>query len=207
MQTTEGSQTEEKVSGGTQTGSQNGQDGMTQTQEEEQDSAHLLCRRVSSRFRFSICANSGEAARAASIIQATYRGHKTRRASMLADGSHEKVIDSDINRRQSMPCDMKSRASISGQDSEKELNNIEFKQHDSSMSNIHEADPEKAATTIQAAFRGHVTRQSVAAGSHPSLIKVEPQEGAVLEEESSECVVEEPQEETEEAPSTADPEE
>merc|ERR1712178_278269 len=189
MQTTEGSQTEEKVNGGTQTGSLNGQDGATQTQDEqEQDSDHLICRRVSSRFRFSIC-NNDEAARAASIIQSSYREH--RRRSMICDQSRDKISDSDINRRQSMPADMK-RPSISGQESEKELNNTIFSKQgfDSSMHDIAEPDAEKAATTIQAAFRGHCTRHSIAAGSHPSLHEVEPQEETVQEES------EEPHEDT-----------
>merc|ERR1712178_259084 len=189
MQTTEGSQTEEKVNGVTQTGSLNGQDGATQTQDEqEQDSDHLICRRVSSRFRFSIC-NNDEAARAASIIQSSYREH--RRRSMICDQSRDKISDSDINRRQSMPADMK-RPSISGQESEKELNNTIFSKQgfDSSMHDIAEPDAEKAATTIQAAFRGHCTRQSIAAGSHPSLHEVEPQEETVQEES------EEPHEDT-----------
>lgn len=204
MQTTEGSQTDEKISGGTQTGSENGQDGATQTQEEEQDSDHLMCRRVSSRFRFSI-AGDMEAVKAATIIQASYRDHRARRASMQAGTSSEIIShDSDVNRRKSMPANM-SKVSISGGDSEREINNIVFKQHETSMSNIHESDPEKAATTIQAAFRGHITRQSIAAGSHPSLHRVEPQEDTVLEEEeSSDYVVEEPQEEVS---SPADPEE
>merc|ERR1712178_133193 len=199
MQTTEGSQTEEKVNGVTQTGSLNGQDGATQTQDEqEQDSDHLICRRVSSRFRFSIC-NNDEAARAASIIQSSYREHR-RRASMVCDQSQNKISDSDITRRQSMPADMK-RPSISGQESENELNNTIFSKQgfDSSMHDIAEPDAEKAATTIQAAFRGHCTRQSIAAGSHPSLHKVEPQEETVQEESEEpheDTVKEEPHDDT-----------